>query len=222
MTDGQSLMVVIIRITKNPEERKNEFIDIAEQLFIEKGYENTAVSDIVKKAQVAKGTFYYYFKTKEDILDHIIDRYITFNTKGMQTIANEQDISALEKLVKLLLFSSSFRNNRKSIIQYIHEDKNAHLHLKFERELPTMIVAPLSTVIKQGIQEEVFNTKFSEEAAKAFIGVSAMILQGVYNIKPDSAEYKRMLLATIYFLERILGAEPGLIINAYKKIGEIQ
>jgi hypothetical protein len=140
----------------------------------------------------------------------------------MQTIANEQGTSALEKLIKILLFSTSFRNNRISIIQYIHEDKNAHLHLKFERKIPTMIVAPLSTVIKQGVQEGVFNTKFPEETAKAFIGVSAMILQGVYNIKPDSAEYKRMLLATFYFLERILGAKSGLIENAYKKIGEIQ
>ena len=49
----------IIRITKNPEERRKELIDIAERLFIKKGYEQTAVSDIVKKAKVAQGTFYY-------------------------------------------------------------------------------------------------------------------------------------------------------------------
>ena len=41
-----------IRITKNPEERRKELIDIAEQLFIKKGYEQTAVSDIVKKGVI--------------------------------------------------------------------------------------------------------------------------------------------------------------------------
>jgi len=46
---------------------------------MKKGYEKTAVSDIVKKAKVAQGTFYYYFKTKEDILDLITDRYININ-----------------------------------------------------------------------------------------------------------------------------------------------
>jgi len=193
-------------------------IDIAEQLFIKKGYEKTAVSDIVKKAKVAQGTFYYYFKTKEDILDLITDRYININVEGYEKIANEKGPNALEKIIKIFQFSSSFRNNRKSLIQYLHEDKNARLHLKFERKLPFMIAEPLSKIISQGVQEKIFDTAFPQEAAKAFIGVSAMVMQGIYNIKPGSEEYTRMLLATIDFLERILGAKSGLILNAYKKM----
>jgi AcrR family transcriptional regulator len=208
-----------IRITKTPEERKKELIDIAEQLFIKKGYEQTAVSDIVKKAKVAQGTFYYYFKTKEEILDLITDRYINTNVEGFEKIANEKGPNALEKIINILQFSSSFRNDRKSLIQYLHEDKNAHLHLKFERKLPVMVSEPLSKIISQGVQEKYFDTAFPKDAAKAFIGVSAMVMQGIFNIKPGSAEYKRMLLATIDFFERILGAKSGLILNSYKKIG---
>jgi AcrR family transcriptional regulator len=210
--------VIIIRITKNPEERKKEFIDIAEQLFIEKGYENTAVSDIVKKAKVAKGTFYYYFKTKEEVLNSIVDRYIDIIVEGFEKIANEKGPNALEKLINIFLFSYSFRKNRTSLMQYLHEDKNAHLHLKFERKIPVRTTEPLSKIITQGVQEKYFDTAFPQEAAKAFIGVSAMVMQGIYNIKPGSAEYKRMLLSTFDFLERILGAKSGLILNAYKKL----
>jgi hypothetical protein len=82
-----------------------------------------------------------------------------------------------------------------------------------------MIAEPLSKIISQGVQEKIFDTAFPKEAAKAFMGVSAMVLQGIYNIKPGSKEYNKMLLATIDFLERILGAKSGLILNAYKKIG---
>jgi len=207
-----------MRITKKPEERKKELVDIAEQLFIKNGYEQTAVSDIVKKAKVAQGTFYYYFKTKEEILDLLTDRYIKSNVKGYEKIANEKGLDALEKIINIFQFSSSFRKDRKSLIQYLHEDKNAHLHLKFERKLPVMIAEPLSIIISQGVQEKYFDTAFPLEAAKAFIGVSAMVMQGINNIKPDSEEYTKMLLATIDFLERILGAKSGLILNAYKKI----
>jgi len=210
----------IIRITKNPEERKKELIDIAEQLFIKKGYEQTAVSDIVKKAKVAQGTFYYYFKTKEEILDLITDRYININVEGYEKIANEKGPNALDKMINIFKFSSSFRNNKNSLIQYLHEDENAHLHLKFERKLPIMIAEPLSKIIFQGVQEKYFDTAYPQEAAKAFIGVSAMVMRGIYNIKPGSEEYKRMLLATIDFLERILGAKSGLILNEYKKMEE--
>ena len=107
-------------------------------------------------------------------------------------------------------------------MQYLHEDKNAHLHLKFERKLPVMIAEPLSKIISQGVKEKIFDTAYPQEAAKAFIGVSSMVMQGIYNIKPGSEEYTKMLLATIDFLERILGAKPGLILNTYKKIGGIK
>jgi AcrR family transcriptional regulator len=222
LTDSQSNGGLNIRITKNPEERRKELIDIAEKLFIKKGYEQTAVSDIVKEAKVAQGTFYYYFKTKEEILDLITDRYININVKGYEKIANEKGPNALDKIINIFKFSSSFRNNRNSLIQYLHEDKNAHLHLKFERKLPVMIAQPLSKIISQGVQEKYFNTAYPHEAAKAFIGISAMVMQGIYNKKPDSTVYKRMLLATFDFLERILGAKSGLILNAYKKIGGIK
>ncbi|KYK36355.1 MAG: helix-turn-helix transcriptional regulator [Theionarchaea archaeon] len=58
----------MIRVTKEPEERQNELINIAEALFMEKGYDLTTVEEIVRKAKIAKGTFYYYFKFKSDIL----------------------------------------------------------------------------------------------------------------------------------------------------------
>jgi AcrR family transcriptional regulator len=211
-----------IRITKSPEERRNELIDIAEQFFIKKGYEKTAVSDIVKKAKVAQGTFYYYFKTKEEILDSIIDRYIKLTVEGYEKIANEKGPDAVEKLVNIFQFSYSFRKNKTSLMQYLHEDKNAHLHLKFERKMPVKTAKALSKIIRQGVEEKYFDTKFSEEAAKAFIGVSAMVMQGLYDMKSGSEEYNRKLNATIDFLERILGAESGLIINAYEKIGGIK
>ncbi|GIO30333.1 MULTISPECIES: TetR/AcrR family transcriptional regulator [Paenibacillus] len=53
------------RITKNPKERRNEILNAAMELFNTKGFEQTSVSDIVKKIGVAQGTFYYYFQSKE-------------------------------------------------------------------------------------------------------------------------------------------------------------
>jgi AcrR family transcriptional regulator len=208
-----------IRITKKPEERRKELIDIAEQLFIKKGYEQTAVSDIVKKVKVAQGTFYYYFNSKEEILDVIIEKYIIQSVEGLVSITNEKGPNAVEKLVKYFLFSSTFRDDKLSIMQYIHEERNAHLHLKFERQIPKKTVKPLAKIITQGIEEKIFHTDYPEETAKAFIGVSAMVLQGIYNIKPGSEEYKRKILATFYILEKMFGAKQGHITDTFKKIG---
>ncbi len=59
----------MVRVTKEYDQRLQELLDTARQLFFEIGYEKTSVNDIIDRVGVAKGTFYHYFKTKEDLLD---------------------------------------------------------------------------------------------------------------------------------------------------------
>ncbi|MBC8797800.1 TetR/AcrR family transcriptional regulator [Shewanella algae] len=61
--------------TKPAEVRLDELMDAAQKLFIEKGFEATTVSDIVREAKVAKGTFYHYFNAKPEILSALRQRF---------------------------------------------------------------------------------------------------------------------------------------------------
>ena len=63
-----------MRVVKEYDERKNEIIDTAAFLFMEKGYDRCSVNDILNKIGIAKGTFYHYFKSKEDVLDAAVDK----------------------------------------------------------------------------------------------------------------------------------------------------
>ena len=67
-----------MRVVKEAEERRNEILDAADMLFADKGFDNTSTSDILEKVGIARGTLYYHFKSKEDILDALIDRYNRF------------------------------------------------------------------------------------------------------------------------------------------------
>ena len=60
-----------MRTRKAPEERKREIFAVAEQLFVERGYAVTTVADIARAAGVAKSTFFYYFATKDALLEDI-------------------------------------------------------------------------------------------------------------------------------------------------------
>ena len=61
---------------KKGEKRKKELLKIAYDMFLTQGYENTSVDEIIEKAQIAKGTYYYYFKSKEQMLEEVIDMMI--------------------------------------------------------------------------------------------------------------------------------------------------
>jgi len=137
----------------------------------------------------------------------------------MQKIADEKESNAIDKIVKIFLFSSSFRNDRKSIMQYLQEDKNTHLHQKFEKKIPSKTARPLSKIISQGVEEKIFDTKYPKDAASAFIGVTVMVLRGIDNADYQSKEWIRKFSATFDFLERILGTDKDLLFNAYKEKG---
>ena len=78
-----------MRISKKPEERKNEILDNAEKLFGTKGYSKTTINDILLAVGIAKGTFYYYFKSKEEVMDAIVMRFIDNGIENIKAIAKE-------------------------------------------------------------------------------------------------------------------------------------
>ena len=73
------------------EERRLEFIDAAEKLFKENGIVQTTVNSIVKEVDVAKGLFYYYFKSKDDVIEAISEKYNKVFEKAIQKSLESTD-----------------------------------------------------------------------------------------------------------------------------------
>ena len=64
----------MVRITKDPEVRRNELLDIALGLVQQVGYDVMSVEAVTAAAGVAKGTFYHYFASKEDLRFQLLER----------------------------------------------------------------------------------------------------------------------------------------------------
>ena len=77
-------------MTPKAKRTKAKLLEIAKQLFKEKGYENVSVEKITKASQVAKGTFYHYFTKKEDIVLELIFKSI--KNKQEEVLASENSI----------------------------------------------------------------------------------------------------------------------------------
>ena len=60
-----------MRVVKEANVRRSEILDAAELLFGTKGFDCTSTTDILNEVGIARGTLYYHFKSKEDILDAI-------------------------------------------------------------------------------------------------------------------------------------------------------
>ena len=89
------------RVSKAPEERKQEFIEVATRLFASKGYEKVSVRDILAEVNGAPGMFYYYFKSKEDIFLACMETYFSERLKVKVDLLKNKDI-AYEERIKIL------------------------------------------------------------------------------------------------------------------------
>lgn len=83
--------------------------DCAAELFREKGYDSVSVKEIVRKAGVAKGTFYIYFSKKSDIILEMLHQYDDYYDNVAAGL--DESLSAEEKLKEIVVSSCRFTEN---------------------------------------------------------------------------------------------------------------
>jgi len=206
------------RIVKEPEIRHEELIDISEKLFLKNGYEQTAVSEIVKEANVAQGTFYYYFKSKDDVLNAIIERYNEEMKDILKQAIEDKKMNAWEKFFCLTSNFKKFESDHEGLLDYIHEEKNEILHHRLEKKNIPILTQGYEKIIQQGMEEGFFHTKYPKEAALAILLTSIAISHQAENQEASKEAMKRQFMATIDIIERILGVEEGTFLRVYSSM----
>jgi len=194
------------RNVKDPKERRDEFVETAQELFREKGYYNTSVEDIVERMGVAKGLFYYYFGSKEDLVEAIADRLWEGAVDEYRVIMERDDLTAMQKL---LLYSSQ-RGQVKVRQTYlldlwVHERASPLVQRLTEKGVE-MLVPILGEIITQGVEEGSFDTEYPFEAAEFLIRGAVTLLDLDTG---DPEQVMRGFRLSLDLWERVLGAERG-------------
>ena len=208
------------RTVKDPDERRRELIASAQKLFYTKGYESTSVSDIVHEAGVAKGTFYYYFDSKQAVLEAMVDELVAYSVTLIRPIVEDPVLNAAEKWIQAFRIIGNWKIDRKSemmaLLRMMMADENVLLRYKTNLKTVDALAGELAKIIAQGVGEGVFNTRFGEDAAKIALGSSLTLSTSMYDLllHPDQfddppALAKQNISAVQDAIERILGAEAG-------------
>lgn len=158
------------RITKDPQVRMAEILDTAETLFYAKGYHETAISDIVKAIGVAQGTFYYYFKSKEEILEALISRRMQQVISAMGELTAKESLNPLQKLemfVETLFRTICYKDGL--LFEFLYNDRYLHLMDKMTRQGKAMAMPYLNRILEEGREKGYFAIKNSV-VAQTFVG----------------------------------------------------
>jgi AcrR family transcriptional regulator len=181
------------REMKSPEDRKRQIMDTATKLFNDQGYEKTSVNAIINEANIAKGTFYYYFKSKDELLLAIIDNYYTDFVHEIVLISDDPLLnpfvkinSILSKLINPSSQSSPFSN-------YIDDDRSNKIHSNLEERFRFHFHPVLTKVLQEGVEQGVFTLNYPEDLSEILlIGIQGYIHYHLPHFEDPQYAYKKL------------------------------
>ena len=155
----------------NREARRAELISAAATVFAQRGVAKTTVSDIVKAAGVAQGTFYLYFESKDDVILGVVERLgeAMIDDAAARVGAGH---SAVEKMHILAgtLSSAAARHDTAELVQLMHRPENRVLHDRLAEDLIPRFMPLVQSIIERGVEEGVFRVSDARAAAWFVLG----------------------------------------------------
>lgn len=96
------------------EGNRQRIIDAADNLFYRHGYNQTSFQDISDATGIPRGNFYYYFKTKDEILSAVVNSRVA----GLSAILNQCEAESDDARERLLLFSDMLDQRRDEVVEW--------------------------------------------------------------------------------------------------------
>ncbi len=210
------------RITKDYDERKNEFLDTAQALFYSQGYDQTSVNAIIDHMGVSKGTFYHYFESKEQLLDSLIERLAGQIIARIKESIDDPELDAITKLNRFFETSAGIKAANRELIltlmRTVYADHNIVMRQKMNARQVALAGPLMTRIIQQGIAEGVFNTAYPDLIANLIFGLSTgwgEKFASIMSTLEDHPENKALIYTNVELfedaIERLLGAPRGSI-----------
>lgn len=196
------------RTTLTPEARRLQILDVASKLFETRGFAETSVDEIVRTAGVAKGTFYYYYRTKQDVLGALASRIVAGLADEYREVADDPHLKPLDKLAAIFALQTQPQAAR--AIGDLHRPENRELHERNNVEIVKMLGPIVAGVVEQGCREGVFEIE-EPLATVQFILAGSLFLfgDGVFDWSPD--EWLARQRGMIRLIERALDVEDDAL-----------
>ncbi|MBP2628432.1 MAG: transcriptional regulator, TetR family [Firmicutes bacterium] len=199
------------RPPQDPQIRITEILNAAEPLFYSKGYQETAIGDIAKKMGVAYGVVYYYFKSKEELLEALIDRELSNFMLKIKMAIHSKDIPVRNKfqLVIQTLFQSLYRDEG-LLFKFLHNDRSIHFIDKLSRQGNKLLSPILLEIIEEGNRNHYFNAAHPQAVINIVLPILDSLIEAIYERVPAELLRYQLKLAE-ELIETALGAEKDTI-----------
>lgn len=203
---------------KEAEERKNEILDVADDLFGKKGFDGTSTNDILQRVGIARGTLYHHFKSKEEIMDALIERYSDRLLGTAQKVGVDKTIPLVDRIIRVVMSMNLSGSSSEEIMEHIHKPQNALMHQKIQKMIVNGLTPILTEIICEGIEQGVFSTPYPYECMEMVVTYANTIFDDDMVEMTNEQRFTR-IQAFIFNVERLLDVERGSFMSVMQMFG---
>ena len=201
------------RINMPDAKKYDKILDALSELLSDQNIQNISVSDIARKAGIGKGSIYYYFPSKEAILDALIQRSYKKPLQTAKNLANQTEISPFTRMAMIFQAchnsSAAFLNQDNSAKNAITSAQDmAYLHQKYLNYLVSELKPVLTEIIKQGIELGEINFEYPSALAEIVLIILAVKFDTAFLSTTANAS-EETLKGLISLLEKGTGIPHG-------------
>ncbi len=183
-------------VKKPPEQWKREILDAAKELFLSKGYEETAITDIMERAGGAKGMFYRFFQSKEEVMHELGDQMFLENNP-FEAVRVRCDLNGLEKIREVLALDRADEEREALSTQAIPILKDPRI-LAAAVEANRRVLTPLwLELIEEGQRDGSIQTEYAKELSQLLPLVNFWLMPSVFPADPDEIQHKCRFIAEV-------------------------
>lgn len=198
-------------------DRARTILAAAARLFREKGVRAVSVDEIVRGAGIAKGTFYLYFKTKDDLLEKLAETVVLQMAQAAEEAGNGVG-SDLDCFAAAVMALQGVDRGERYLADALNHPENAVLHDLANTALVRQIAPVLASIVERGKTAGVFNVEDPLATLEFLLAGQAALLGGErFHWSPQDRATR--LRATLIVIERALGTPEGALIDRLANIG---
>ncbi|VBB08188.1 tetr bacterial regulatory protein hth signature [Lucifera butyrica] len=198
------------RTPQDPQIRINEILDTADLLFFTQGYQATTIRDIAKKMGVAQGMLYYYFKSKEEVLETLLERHAAFLISEIKNVIclNSSPAEKIALIVSTVLHKAAYKDGL--LLNMLYAAQNLHLKVQLFHQLELALSPWLLKILEEGIGNQDFCVSHPPTAVDYILVITDFLSEALYQKTSADILSFRLSMAEA-LIEKALGAQEKTI-----------
>jgi AcrR family transcriptional regulator len=182
-------------------------VDAAVRAFAAKGVGGTSVDDIVRAAGVAKGTFYLYFETRDDVVTAVAQRLVDGVGRQMDEALAERGRRAADRISGIALAMTTIGSDpvERELLEALHLPSNAAVHDQLSGRIIERLLPAVTRLVEDGIAAGEFDAQDPRHAAAFILGC----FTSLHDLVGDAEDLPGVVAGLDAFILRGLGHHPG-------------